>query len=85
MTPSSQLPIKLTDKQWTAVDAAFPTLGALQDWLCQDKREKVPGVSQMVYDKLVDALNDYVTEYTAKALNKDDDAADEPADESNDD
>ena len=81
MTPSSQLPIKLTDKQWEAVDTAFPTLGALQDWLCQDKREKVPGVSQTVYDKLVDALNDYVTEYTAKVLNKDD----EPADESNDD
>lgn len=84
MTPSSQLPIKLTDKQWAAVDAAFPTLGDLQDWLCQDRREKVPGVSQTVYDKLVDALNDYVTEYTARALNQEK-TDEEPADESNDD
>ena len=44
----TQLPIKLTDKQWGAVKAAFPTLGALQDWLCQDKRDKIPGVSQTV-------------------------------------
>ena len=78
MTPSSQLPIKLTDKQWAAVDAAFPTLGDLQDWLCQDKRDKIPGVSQTVYDKLVDALNDYVTVYTAEALK-------DAAEESNDD
>lgn len=78
MTPSSQLPIKLTEKQWAAVDAAFPTLGDLQDWLCQDHREKVPGVSQTVYDKLVDALNDYVTVYTAEALK-------DAAEESNDD
>lgn len=74
----TQLPIKLTDKQWGAVKAAFPTLGALQDWLCQDKRDKIPGVSQTVYDKLVDALNDYVTVYTAEALK-------DAAEESNDD
>jgi len=84
MTPSSQLPIKLTEKQWAAVDAAFPTLGDLQDWLCQDRREKVPGVSQTVYDKLVDALNDYVTEYTSRALNQEK-TDEEPADETNDD
>lgn len=55
-----KLPVKLTDKQWDAVRSAFPTLGDLQDWLSRDRREKIPGVSQTVYDKLVDALNDYV-------------------------
>lgn len=55
-----KLPAKLTDKQWDAVRSAFPTLGDLQDWLSRDRREKIPGVSQTVYDKLVDALNNYV-------------------------
>ncbi|MBQ6616333.1 MAG: hypothetical protein IJH67_08195 [Thermoguttaceae bacterium] len=55
-----KLPVKLTDKQWDAVRSAFPTLGDLQDWLSRDRREKIPGVSQTVYDKLVDALNNYV-------------------------
>lgn len=62
----TKLPIKLTAKQWESVRSAFPTLGSLQDWLCQDHREKVPGISQAVYDKLVDGLNDYVTVYVAE-------------------
>lgn len=73
-----KLPAKLTDKQWDAVRSAFPTLGDLQDWLSRDRREKIPGVSQTVYDKLVDALNNYVVAWQQEHN------AEEPTTEEND-
>lgn len=57
----------LTEKQADKAQEAFGTLGRLQDWLCTDYRDKMPGIGQALQDKLTEALNKYTETIYAEA------------------
>lgn len=57
----------LTEKQADKAQEAFGTLGRLQDWLCADYRDKMPGIGQSLQDKLTEALNKYTETVYAEA------------------
>lgn len=57
----------LTEKQADKAQEAFGTLGRLQDWLCADYRDKMPGIGQALQDKLTEALNKYTETIYAEA------------------
>lgn len=56
-----------TQKQMEKIEANFRTLGDVQNWSCKDFREKMPGIGQVLQDKLIDALSDYAVAWQQKA------------------
>ena len=55
-----------TAKQMDKIEANFRTLGDVQVWSCKDFREKMPGIGQVLQDKLIDALSDYAVAWQQK-------------------
>lgn len=56
-----------TQKQMEKIEANFRTLGDVQTWSCKDFREKMPGIGQVLQDKLIDALSDYAVAWQQTA------------------
>lgn len=76
-----------TAKQMEKIEANFRTLREVQEWSCKDYREKMPGIGQVLQDKLIDALSDYAVAWQQKAKEQqqtDDAAEQEPTEEAED-
>ena len=73
-----------TQKQMEKIEANFRTLGDVQTWSCKDFREKMPGIGQVLQDKLIDAMSDYAVAWQQKAPKTDEEEPQQQQQETDD-